>query len=104
GEEGRRGREDRHRQRRAPRATGTGGTRYLRAALTYPLSQVGDDERQQRDGDDPQDDEREILLDDGDVAERIAREQTSANPRHGTNDVVREETRVRHRADPGDER
>src|ERR1017187_3306639 len=56
-------------------------------------------ERQRRDGDDRQDDEREVLLDDRNVAEEEAREHADGDPERTADHVVRQEDAVSHRAD-----
>src|SRR5688572_15348164 len=69
-----------------------------------PLAKIFDDGRHERDGDDGEDDELEILLDDGDVAEEIPGGDEEADPQGRAEDVVSREDRVRHRADAGHER
>src|SRR5688572_22298922 len=66
-----------------------------------PFAEIFDDGRQDGDEDDREDDELEILPDDGDVAEEIARGHEQADPQGRAEDVVAREDRVRHRADAG---
>ena len=73
-------------------------------AAPAAMPDVFDGDRQQRDHDDPQDHEREVVLHDRDVAERVAGPHAGAHPDQASDDVVGGEPGVRHRADPGDER
>src|SRR5262245_3717975 len=57
-----------------------------------------DDRGDQRNEDDAERDQGKVVLDDWNVAERIARSCAEANPRDGANDVVEGELRIGHRA------
>src|SRR6185436_594319 len=69
-----------------------------------PLSKELDGHRQQRDDDDADRDEREVLLDDGDVAEEQAGADTENHPRGGADEVVEAEGRRPHLRRAGHER
>src|SRR5450759_4211799 len=62
------------------------------------------EDRERRDEDDRKDDEREVFLHGGDVAEEVAREHADRDPQRAADHVVGEEDAVVHRADSRDER
>ena len=76
--------------------------RRLRAGAAVP--EELDHDRQDRDEDDADGHEREVVLDDRDVAEEYAGAEAQADPGDGAGDVVEHECRRRHRGRAGDER
>ena len=63
------------------------------------MPDVLDNGRHDGDHDDRDDDQAEVVLHDGQVAEEVTGEHTDEHPRDPADDVVGEELRVRHRPD-----
>src|SRR5450759_2205656 len=86
-------------------ATRTAGRSFLPRACPASARFPGfPEDRERRDEDDRKDDEREVLLHGGDVAEEVAREHADRDPQRAADHVVGEEDAVVHRADSRDER
>ena len=66
------------------------------------MSNVLDEDRQNRDEHDPECYQGEVVLDDGNVPEQDARQQAQPHPRGGADRVVEHERRRRHLSRPRD--
>src|SRR5438034_231668 len=72
----------------------------LQPALANELDDPGEDGNE----DDGHDDEGEVALDHGDIAEEVAAEHEQGDPGDAANDVVGDEPPIGHAADPGHKR
>src|SRR5262245_4575198 len=74
------------------------------ASAGAPRTPCLEGDRKQRDENHRDDREPEVLLDDRRVAEEVAEQAEAPDPQNASRDVEREEARIAHAADAGDER